>query len=142
MRNLMNKSVFSRLMSQKTKTHFIDAKGQILGRLAVKIAVFLRGKNSPDFMPHILCQRKVIVYNSDQLKFSSKKLQQKKYLSHSGYPGSLKEQSLRSLFEKDSPQVLRRAVWGMLPKNRLRSQMIKNLGIYKSALFQKYGKKD
>lgn len=142
MRNLMNKSVFLRLMSQKRKTHFIDAKDQILGRLAVKVAVFLRGKNCSDFMPHILCQSKVVVYNIGQLRFSAKKLQQKKYYSHSGYPGGLKEKSLRSLFEKDSSQVLTRAVWGMLPKNRLRGQMIKNLEIYKSGLPQKYGKKD
>lgn len=125
-------------MKPKQKIHLLDAKDQILGRLSTQVAILLRGKNRPDFAAHILNQVKVVVYNTDGLKFSKKKLDQKKYYSHSGYPGGLKEKSLRWLFEKDSTKVFRKAVWGMLPKNRLRSKMIKNLEIYPDKLPKKY----
>lgn len=127
-------------MPKKQKTYFFDAQDEILGRLAAKIAVILRGKHQPDFLPYILNIDKVIIYNTNKLKFNAKKLDQKKYHSHSGYPGALKERTLRSMMTQDSSRVLRQAVWGMLPKNRLRSKLIKNLIIFKLELPPKYAK--
>ena len=124
-----------------SKTHLINAQDQILGRLAVKIAVILRGKDQTVFAYNVANDAKVIVYNTDEIRFSGKKFNQKKYYSHSGYPGGIKERSLKIVFEKDSGEVLRKAVWGMLPKNRLRSRIFKNLKIYSKSLPKKYAKK-
>ncbi len=109
------------------KTHTIDASGKILGKLAVEIAVLLRGKNKVDFAPHKDIGDIVIVKNVDKIKFSGRKMKQKKYYRHSGYPGGLKEISLEKLFAKNPDQVLRKAVWGMLPTNKLRDKIIKRL---------------
>lgn len=105
----------------------IDATNQSLGRLASRIALILRGKLSPKFQPHILNKEKVLVSNVGRIKFTGRKFQQKKYFHYSGYPGGLKEKKMKDVFEKNPNEVLRRAVWGMLPKNRLRKEMIKNL---------------
>ena len=109
------------------KTHTIDAAGKILGRLAVQIALLLRGKNKPDFAPHKDMGDFVVVKNVDKLKFTGKKMKQKQYYRHSGYLGGLKATPLEKLFRKNPPEVLKRAVWGMLPKNKLRAQQIKRL---------------
>ena len=109
----------------------VDATNKILGRLASEIAVILRGKNSPKFDPAKLSGNKVMVYNTDRLTFTGKKLSQKLYRRHSGYIGNLKEEKLRDVATRDSRIVLRRAVMGMLPKNRLRDRIIKNLVLFK-----------
>lgn len=105
----------------------IDATNQTLGRLASKIALLLRGKDEPEFQPYVLSKRKILVSNVGKVKITGKKLEQKKYFHYSGYPGGLKEKKMKDVFEKNPKEVLRRAVWGMLPKNRLRKEMIKNL---------------
>lgn len=107
--------------------HEIDATNQSLGRLASKIALILRGKMSPKFESHILSGDKVIVLNTKKIKFTGHKLEQKKYFHYSGYPGGLYEKKMKDVFEKKPNEVLRRAVFGMLPKNRLKKEMIKNL---------------
>ena len=109
------------------KIHIIDAKGKILGRLASQIAILLRGKHKRDFDPSKDMGDVVIVKNVDKMKFTGKKLKKKKYYWHSGYPGGLKERTLEEMFKKDPKWVLREAVLGMLPKNRLRKKMIKRL---------------
>lgn len=108
----------------------IDATNQILGRLATKIAILLQGKNSVHYEPRLTGNIKVVVENVSKIKFSGKKLNQKLYRHHTGYPGHLKSQTLRQVFEKNPKDVLRKAVWNMLPKNKLRSKRIKNLIIY------------
>ena len=113
------------------KTHTIDAAGKILGRLATEIAVLLRGKHKSDFAPYKDMGDVVIVKNVAQLKFTGKKMEQKKYYSHSGYLGGLKEMPLKKLFAKNPGEVLKKAVFGMLPKNKLRAKMIKRLKIEK-----------
>lgn len=113
--------------------HIIDAKGKILGRLAVEVAVILRGKNKATFLPRLTPQEIVKVTNVGLIKFTGKKLGQKLYRHHSGYPGGLKEESLEKLFARDPREVLKRAVYGMLPKNRTRDKIIKNLKLYKGA---------
>ena len=109
------------------KTHTIDATGKVLGRLAVEIAVLLRGKHKRDFVPYKDMGDFVIIKNVDKIKFTGKKMDQKKYYRHSGYLGSLKEVPLKKLFERNPAEVLRKAVWGMLPKNKLRKGQIKRL---------------
>lgn len=111
--------------------HKLDATNQILGRLATKVAVLLRGKDSPNFDPARIGNNKVTVFNTDKIRFSGKKLAQKLYRRHSGYHGGLKEKSLADLMVKDSRLALRRAVNGMLPKNRSRQRLMKNLILFK-----------
>lgn len=108
-----------------------DATNKILGRLAVEIATILRGKDTPHFDPAKLSAPKISVYNTDQLRFTGKKMAQKQYRHHTGFPGGLKEETLERLMERDSRLALRHAVMGMLPKNRLRPRMMKNLMLYK-----------
>ena len=109
----------------------IDATNQIMGRLASKIALLLRGKDSPTFDPARLSGNRIVVSNVVKLRFSGRKLNQKFYRRHSGYPGGLKEIRLREMIARDPSLSLRLAVEGMLPKNRSRSKIIKNLEILK-----------
>ncbi len=113
------------------KEHIIDAKGKILGRLAVEVAVLLRAKNTATFLPRITPVDIVKVANTDLMKFTGKKLKQKMYRHHTSYPGGLREESLEKLFKRDSREVLKKAVYGMLPKNRTRDKVIKNLKLSK-----------
>jgi len=113
----------------KQTTIEIDATGRAPGRIATEIAVILRGKNKPDFKPNVLCGDEVKVVNAKKMKFTGKKLEQKEYIRHSGYPGGLKRLPMKKVFEKDPTEVLRKAVWNMLPKNKLRNEIMKNLKI-------------
>jgi large subunit ribosomal protein L13 len=118
----------------ETKIHKIDASGKSLGRLAAEIAVMLRGKGKAEFLRHVDMGERVEVYNVKDLKFTVKKLEQKIYYKHSGYPGGLAKKNLGEKFAKDPIWVLRQAVFGMLPKNKTRSKTIKRLKIFKSEL--------
>lgn len=111
----------------------IDAANKILGRLATEVAVLLRGKNTAQFDPAKLSHHKVTVYNTDSLKATGKKMHGdgKVYLHHTGFHGGQKAETLEDIMKKDSRIALRRAVMGMLPKNRLRAQIIKNLILVK-----------
>jgi len=109
----------------------IDANNKILGRLAVEIANLLRGKSKPNFAPYLDIEDQVIIYNTDKIKVTGRKLKQKLYWRHTGYPGGIKKQTLAELMKKDSREVVRKAVYGMLPKNKLRAKMIKRLKLYK-----------
>ena len=111
------------------KTYTIDATGKVLGRLATQIAVLLRGKHKPTFVPYKDEGDFVTVQNIKNIKITGKKLEQKKYYRHSGYPGGLKETPLKKLFAEKPAEVLKKAVWGMLPRNKLRKEMIKRLKI-------------
>jgi large subunit ribosomal protein L13 len=111
------------------KNHIIDASNQILGRLAVKVATLLRGKNKPSFLPYKDEGDFVIINNVDKLKVTGKKLEQKMYYSFSGYIGSLKGTPLKKMMAEKPAKVLRTAVFGMLPKNKLRAKMMKRLKV-------------
>ena len=117
-------------MKKETLTHTIDASGKILGRLAVDIAVFLRGKQKVAFLPYIEPTDQVIVFNAEKIKVTGKKMAQKLYRTHSLYPGGLKEKKLEVAFKNNPSWVLKEAVYGMLPKYRTRNKIIKNLKIY------------
>ena len=114
-------------MAQKTYT--IDATNKPLGRLSSEIAKILMGKHKPDFVPHQDKGDYVVVENVEKIKFTGKKFDQKKYYRHTGYPGHLKVKKLKDLFEKNPKEVLKRAVYLMLPKNKLRKVMMKKLKI-------------
>lgn len=108
-------------------THKIDASGRAIGRVASEIAIILRGKNKPEFQPHIDAGDIVEVNNIDQVSFSGKKLLQKKYFSYSGYQGGLKTKRMSEVFSNDPGEVLRRAVKQMLPDTKLRVAQMKRL---------------
>jgi len=113
----------------KRKTHTIDATGKVLGRLAAQIAILLRGKHKPDFVPYKDMGDFVIVKNVEKLKITGKKVEQKKYFRHTEYLGGVKEIPLKKLFKENPAEVLRKAVLGMLPKTKLRARQIKRLKI-------------
>ncbi|MBN2283964.1 MAG: 50S ribosomal protein L13 [Deltaproteobacteria bacterium] len=110
--------------------YLIDADGKILGRLAAEIASRLRGKNKPIYTPHVDTGDFIVVINAEKIALTGNKLLDKKYYRYSGYPGGLKETSAEKLLETKPENLLRFAVKGMLPKNRLGRQMIKKLKIY------------
>ena len=111
--------------------HSFDAKDKVLGRMATQIADVLSGRNKVDFTPHIDGGEFVVVLNSDFLKVTGGKEKKKLYHHFSGYPGGIKTLTLEKKMERDSRKVIVEAVLGMLPKNKLRSKMIKRLLVYK-----------
>lgn len=109
------------------KTVKIDASDKILGRLAVEIALILRGKDEPNYAPNKQSGNIVIVENTDKIIMTGAKLSQKEYFSHSGYPKGARTKPVGEVFAEDPDEVLRRAVLGMLPHNKLSSKFIRNL---------------
>jgi large subunit ribosomal protein L13 len=110
--------------------YVVDAEGQNLGRLATRIADTLRGKNKPQFTPHVDTGDFVVVVNAEKITVTGKKLDEKIYYRHSGYPGGLKQRTLREQLERRPTEVLRTAVKGMLPKNKLAARQLTKLKIY------------
>ena len=110
--------------------YLVDAEGQTLGRLATQIADTLRGKRKPQYTPHVDTGDFVVVVNAEKVVVTGQKLDQKQYYRHSGYPGGLKSRTLREQLEWRPTEVLRVAVRGMLPKNRLARQQLTKLKIY------------
>jgi large subunit ribosomal protein L13 len=108
----------------------VNAEGKTLGRLASEIAKVLRGKHKPIYTPHLDCGDYVIVVNAEKVRVTGRKLDQKMYYRHSGYPGGIKSISLRNQLQKHPDRVLQAAVRGMLPKNRLGRRMLKKLKVY------------
>ena len=115
------------------KWYVVDAEGQTLGRLSAEVAKVLRGKNKPEFTPHIDTGDNVIVINAEKIKVTGKKLDQKVYYHHSDYVGGMKETTLREMMAKKPEQVIELAVKGMLPKGPLGRTMIKKLHVYAGA---------
>jgi large subunit ribosomal protein L13 len=108
----------------------VDAEGQTLGRLATRIADTLRGKDKPQFTPHVDTGDFVVVVNAEKVAVTGKKLDDKKYHRHSGYPGGLRTRTLREQLERRPEEVIRKAVKGMLPRNRLSRAQLRKLKIY------------
>ncbi len=109
----------------------VNAEGKILGRLATQIAVLLRGKDNPRFARHIDTGAFVVVVNAEKVQVTGRKLGQKTYYSHSQYPGGIKEEKLHGLLAAKPEEVIRKAVWGMIPKNRLGRAVYKKLKVYR-----------
>lgn len=110
--------------------YVIDAEGQTLGRLATQIAVLLRGKHKPIYSPSVDCGDFVVVVNAEKIHVTGRRLDQKKYYRHSGYPGGLTEISMRDQLQKHPARVIEAAVRGMLPKNKLGRKMFKKMKTY------------
>jgi large subunit ribosomal protein L13 len=110
--------------------YVVDADGQTLGRLATQIADTLRGKGKPQYTPHVDTGDFVVVVNAEKVHVTGNKLDQKRYYRHSGYPGGLRSRTLREQLDRRPTEVIRKAVKGMLPKNRLARQQINKLKIY------------
>src|SRR5438552_9711336 len=110
--------------------YVVDAEGKILGRLATQIADTLRGKRKPQYTPHVDTGDFVVVVNAEKIHVTGAKLDQKRYYRHSGYPGGLRSRTLREQLERRPTEVLRVAVKGMLPKNRLAAKQLTKLKIY------------
>jgi len=108
----------------------VDASNQVLGRLATEIARLLRGKHKAIFTPHMDTGDFVVVVNAERVRLTGQKVDQKKYYRHSGRPGSLKTETAREMLTKHPERVIRAAVWGMLPKNRLGRKLLKKLKVY------------
>jgi large subunit ribosomal protein L13 len=110
--------------------YVVDAQGETLGRLASKIAPILRGKHKPIYTPHLDCGDFVVVINADKVRVTGRKMDQKFYYRHSGYPGGIKSISLRDQLAQHPERVVQAAVRGMLPKNKLGRRMMKKLKVY------------
>ena len=125
------KTPFAKKGEIDRKWYVVDAKDAVLGRLAQKIATYLRGKNKPVFTPNVDTGDFVIVVNAEKVRFTGKKLTDKFYYHHSGYVGGIKAVAAKDLLEEHPERVLEKAVWGMLPKNKLGRAMIKKLKVYR-----------
>ena len=124
------KSYMARPLEVERRWYVVDAEGQTLGRLATEIARILRGKNKPQYTPHVDTGDFVVVVNAEKVVVTGKKAEQKVYRRHSGYPGGLKVTSYEQMMERRPTEILRRAVKGMMPKNRLARQQLRKLKIY------------
>ncbi len=115
------------------KWYVVDAEGKTLGRLAAEVAKVLRGKHKPTFTPHADTGDHVIVVNAEKVRVTGKKLLQKEYFRHSGYPGGSRFTTLAMMLEKHPERVIEMAVKGMLPKNKLGAQQYRKLNVYAGA---------
>jgi len=129
----MTKTYAVKISEIQREWRVIDADGQTLGRLATRIATLLRGKHRVTFSTHIDTGDPVIVLNASKIKVTGRKLQAKQYVRHSGYPGGMRTESLERLLARRPEEVIRRAVRGMVPQNRLGDQMMRKLHVYAGA---------
>jgi len=117
-------------LSALDKWYVIDAAGQVLGRVATRAATILTGKHRPKYAPFLVSGDHVIILNADKIRLTGEKLDKKVYRWHTLYPGGLREISARKVFESKPDKLVREAVLGMLPKNKLRKRLVKRLKIY------------
>jgi large subunit ribosomal protein L13 len=117
----------------KKSWHFMDATDKVLGRFATEIAKILMGKNKAEFTPNTNVGDKVVITNVEKIQVTGKKMTDKLYIHHTGFPGGLRSETLEHFKERRPEQILKRAIVGMLPKNKLRAERIKNLYIYKGS---------
>ena len=110
--------------------YVVDAEGKTLGRLATQIADTLRGKRKPEYTPHVDTGDFVVVVNAEKIRVTGNKLEQKRYWRHSGYPGGIKSRTLAEMLDRRPEEVIRKAVKGMLPRNRLARQQLGKLKVY------------
>jgi len=127
------KTIFAKNTDVNRKWHVIDADGLVLGRLASRVALVLRGKDKPIFTPHVDTGDFVIIINAGKIRLTGNKLDQKVYYHHSGYPGGLKTETAKDLMKKSPERIIISAVKGMLPKNILGRQQLSKLKVYRGA---------
>jgi len=129
----MNKTYTVKLSEVQREWRVVDADGATLGRLATQVAAILRGKHRVTFTPSLDTGDPVIIVNASKIRVTGKKLQDKLYVRHSGYPGGFRSETLERLLERRPEEIIRRAVRGMLPQNRLGEQMMRKLHVYAGA---------
>ncbi|MCT4565484.1 MAG: 50S ribosomal protein L13 [Maledivibacter sp.] len=127
------KSFVAKPHEVERKWYVVDAEGKTLGRLATQVATILRGKHKPTYTPHVDTGDFVIILNAEKVNLTGKKLDQKMYRWHTGYPGGLKERTYRDMINNKPEKVVMSAVKGMLPKNSLGRQMLKKLRVYRGS---------
>ncbi|MBO7300704.1 MAG: 50S ribosomal protein L13 [Tidjanibacter sp.] len=133
MDSLSYKTISANAATVNKQWYVIDAENEVLGRLASQVAKILRGKNKPDFTPHVDCGDYVIVINADKVKLTGKKMTDKVYVHHTGYPGGQRFNTPAERLENKPEFLVMNAVKGMLPKTRLGVAILKNLKVYASA---------
>jgi len=127
---LSYKTVSANESTVEKSWYIIDATDVVVGRLASRVALILRGKNKPSFTPHVDCGDNVIIINAEKVKLTGKKRTDKVYIRHTGYPGGQRFATPQQLLSRKPNAVIEAAVKGMLPKNRLGAQLLKNLRVY------------
>lgn len=127
----MRKTYFARPGDIERKWYLIDASGKTLGRMATEIAKILRGKNKPSYTPHVDTGDFVVVVNAEKVRLTGKKVDDKIYYRHSGYPGGIKSINARKMLQIFPERVIEYAVWGMLPKNKLGRKQYTKLKVYR-----------
>ena len=130
MNTLSYKTVSANKSTVQKEWYIVDAKDEVLGRLASVIAMVLRGKHKPSFTPHVDCGDYVIVINAEKIKLTGNKMTEKQYVRHTGYPGGQRMQTPEDLLSKKPTAVVEKAVRGMLPKSRLGSELFRNLHVF------------
>ena len=129
MDTLSYKTVSANRATSNKEWILVDAEGQTLGRLASKVAKILRGKNKPLFTPHVDCGDNVIVINAEKVVLTGKKMSDKVYIRHTGYPGGQRERTAAEILEKFPERIVEKAIKGMLPKNRLGRKLYTNVHV-------------
>ncbi len=129
MDTLSYKTISANKATVKKEWVLVDAEGQPLGRLASKVAKLLRGKHKPNFTPHVDCGDNVIVINSEKISLSGNKWTDKSYIRHTGYPGGQRSLSVKEMYGKNPARIVEKSVKGMLPKNKLGSELFRNLNV-------------
>lgn len=124
------KTLFASKANAEKKWLVVDVEGKVLGRAATEIAMMLRGKHKPNYTPHADCGDNVIVINADKVRLTGKKMAQKAYIRHTGYPGGQRVTTAQEMLNKHPERLIEAAVRGMLPKNRLGRELFRNLRVY------------
>ena len=127
---LSYKTVSANAQTVQKEWLLVDAEGQSLGRVASKVAVLIRGKHKPSYTPHVDCGDNVIVINAEKVVLTGNKWEAKEYVRHTGYPGGQRNATAREVFEKDPTRLVTKAVYGMLPKNKLGAALNRNLRVF------------
>ncbi|MAJ31781.1 MAG: 50S ribosomal protein L13 [Flavobacteriaceae bacterium] len=130
MDTLSYKTISAKATTVNKQWLLVNAEGETLGRLASKVAKLLRGKHKPNFTPHVDCGDNVIIINAEKIVLKGKKATDKVYVRHTGYPGGQKTTTSQALFQHQPERIIENAVKGMLPKNRLGSELFRNLRVY------------
>lgn len=130
MKTLVYRTISANKEIVNKQWYVVDAEGEILGRLASKVAYVLRGKHKPEYTPHVDCGDNVIIINAEKVVLTGNKLTDKEYIRHSGYPGGQNVETPVEMLEKHPERIIEHAIKGMLPKNRLGSELFRNLKVY------------
>ena len=141
MNTLSYKTVSANKATVNKEWLVVDAEGEVLGRLASKVAKLIRGKHKPNFTPHVDCGDNVVILNAEKIKLTGNKWNDKTYVRHTGYPGGQRTLSAIELFGKSPNRVVEKAVKGMLPKNKLGSALFRNLYVYTGGEHQQEAQK-